>query len=96
MNSPVRHEADNRVPRPGNGYLEAISQPNVTVFTGAGLNRITKTGVLDPDGREHEVDAIICAVSSNLSMPQVYPETNLSDWLRYDLGASVPYHREWH
>ena len=54
----------NAIDRPGTGYLEALTQPNVTAFTGAGLDRVTPRGVIAPDGSEHEVDVIICAVSS--------------------------------
>lgn len=49
-----------RRPTPGNGYLEALLEPNVTVFTKM-FQRITPKGFIDDEGNEHEVDAIVCA-----------------------------------
>lgn len=49
-----------RRPTPGNGYLEALLQPNVQVYTDM-LQRITERGFIDADGVEHEVDVFICA-----------------------------------
>lgn len=49
-----------RRPTPGNGYLEALLQPNVQVYTDM-LQRITEKGFIDADGAEHEVDVFICA-----------------------------------
>ncbi|KAF7190309.1 putative sterigmatocystin biosynthesis monooxygenase stcW [Pseudocercospora fuligena] len=85
-------------PTPGNGYLEAISQPNVTTFTGSGLEKVTKTGILDPDGKEHEVDAIICATGFDTSWVPQFPiianGVNLQDIYRQKpvgyLGVAAP------
>ena len=41
-----------------NDYYPSLTKPNVEVIT-AGLNRVTPTGVIGPDGNEREVDAII-------------------------------------
>lgn len=42
------------------GYLEAIIQDNVDIIT-SGIERVTTTGILDKNGVERQVDAIICA-----------------------------------
>jgi cation diffusion facilitator CzcD-associated flavoprotein CzcO len=41
-----------------NDYYPALARDNVDVATG-GITRVTERGVLDADGREHEVDVII-------------------------------------
>lgn len=57
---PTEFNVGCRRPTPGNGYLEAIQEPNVTVFTDM-FQRITEKGFIDAQGNEHEVDVIICA-----------------------------------
>lgn len=49
-----------RRPTPGNGYLEALLQPNVRVDTKM-FQKITEKGFIDADGKEVEVDIIVCA-----------------------------------
>ncbi|KAF2483098.1 FAD/NAD-P-binding domain-containing protein [Neohortaea acidophila] len=70
-------------PTPGNGYLEALVQDNVTVFTDSGLEKITEKGVLGPDGKEHELDAILLATGFDTSWVPRFPiiahGTNLQD-----------------
>jgi hypothetical protein len=46
--------------QPGNGFLEALTQDHVTVFTEE-MKRVTPTGFIDSEGVAHEVDVIICA-----------------------------------
>lgn len=46
--------------KPGNGFLEALTLPNVKTFTEE-MTRITPKGFIDHEGIEHEVDVIICA-----------------------------------
>lgn len=46
--------------QPGNGFLEALSQDNVKVFTKQ-MQKVTPRGFVDSEGNEHEVDVIICA-----------------------------------
>jgi cation diffusion facilitator CzcD-associated flavoprotein CzcO len=55
-----------RRPTPGNGFLEALNQDNVTMFTKE-MQRITEKGFVAADGTEHEVDVIICATGFNTS-----------------------------
>ena len=84
--------------RPGHGYLEALVQDNVTVFTGSGLERVTSRGIIDPDGNEHEVDVIILATGFNTSwvprFPIIADGINLQDLYRDKpigyLGVAAP------
>ncbi|KAK5059907.1 hypothetical protein LTR84_009790 [Exophiala bonariae] len=58
--------------QPGNGFLEALSQDNVKVFTKQ-MKWITPAGFIDSDGDEHEVDVIICATGFNTSWIPRFP-----------------------
>ncbi|KAL2421667.1 FAD-binding monooxygenase tazF [Exophiala dermatitidis] len=51
---------------PGPGYLEALVEDNVE-FIGTGISKVTETGLLDQDGKFHEVDAIIYATGFDYS-----------------------------
>lgn len=51
---------------PGPGYLEALVEDNVDVIA-SGIDRITENGVTAKDGKEYEVDAIICATGFDCS-----------------------------
>ncbi|EXJ87185.1 hypothetical protein A1O3_04144 [Capronia epimyces CBS 606.96] len=83
---------------PGNGYLEALVQPNVTTYCKVGLDEITEKGFLDPQGREVEVDAIILATGFNTTWVPRFPiianGKNLQDLYRQDalsyLGVAAP------
>ncbi|KAE9986270.1 hypothetical protein EG328_006273 [Venturia inaequalis] len=45
---------------PGDGYLEAMVQDNVTpVFSG--IEKVTPDGILTQDGVEHKMDVLVCA-----------------------------------
>ncbi|CAG9953894.1 unnamed protein product [Clonostachys rosea f. rosea IK726] len=57
---------------PGDGYLEALLEPNVkTVFNS--VSEFTEDGVIDADGNRHEVDAIICATGFDVSFAKQWP-----------------------
>ncbi len=58
-----------RRPTPGNGYLEALLQPNVRVDTKM-FQKITEKGFIDGDGKEVEVDIVVCATCVVHSMYQ--------------------------
>lgn len=58
---------------PGNGYLEAIVQPNVTSYCKASLDELTEEGFIDPSGNRVEVDAIILATGFNTSWVSRFP-----------------------
>jgi cation diffusion facilitator CzcD-associated flavoprotein CzcO len=58
---------------PGNGYLEAIVQPNVTTYCRASLQELTEKGFIDPDGNEVEIDALILATGFNTTWVPRFP-----------------------
>jgi cation diffusion facilitator CzcD-associated flavoprotein CzcO len=43
-----------------NDYYRALARPNVTLATDP-IERITPRGIVTADGREHEIDALVCA-----------------------------------
>ncbi len=51
---------------PGEGYLEALIEPNVTVVTDE-IAQITESGILTVEGEHVEVDAIVCATGFECS-----------------------------
>lgn len=61
-----------RRPTPGDGFLEALIEPNVTVHTNQ-MQRITEKGFIAHDGTSHEVDVIICATGFNTSWIPRFP-----------------------
>lgn len=77
---------------PGPGYLEAIAKPNVDYIT-APIERFTKTGIKTTDGRERDVDAIICCTGSEKSFAPPFPitrgEVDLSS--AWKPGGSIGY-----
>jgi cation diffusion facilitator CzcD-associated flavoprotein CzcO len=52
---------------PGPRYLEALTKENV-VFIPKEIARITENGIVDEDGVERAVDAIICATGFDTSV----------------------------
>ncbi|KAJ3969799.1 FAD/NAD-P-binding domain-containing protein [Lentinula raphanica] len=69
---PTKFVVGCRRPTPGNGYLEALLEPNVQVFTDM-FQKITSKGFIDSQGNEHSVDAIICATGFNTSFIPRFP-----------------------
>jgi hypothetical protein len=61
-----------RRPTPGNGYLEALTGDKTTCFTQT-VQAVTATGFIDHTGREHEVDAIVCATGFDTSWIPRFP-----------------------
>jgi cation diffusion facilitator CzcD-associated flavoprotein CzcO len=49
-----------RRPTPGNGYLEALNESNVEVYTQM-FREVTEKGFIDHEGNEVEVDVFVCA-----------------------------------
>ncbi|KAM7203144.1 hypothetical protein V8F20_004086 [Naviculisporaceae sp. PSN 640] len=60
---------------PGPGYLEAISEDNVSYIT-TKIKRFTETGIETVDGVHREVDAIFCATGANSDMRPPFPILN--------------------
>ncbi|KAF7323243.1 hypothetical protein HMN09_00105100 [Mycena chlorophos] len=76
-----------RRPTPGNGYLEALIEPNVQVYTEM-FQRITEKGFINAKGNEIEVDVIVCATGFDTSFRPRFPiianGVNLQDlWKDY-------------
>ncbi|KAF5536972.1 flavin-binding monooxygenase [Fusarium napiforme] len=61
-----------RRPTPGPGYLEAISQPNVS-YIQTPIQRFTHKGIVTNDGVERDVDVVICATGANVDFAPPYP-----------------------
>lgn len=61
-----------RRPTPAPGYLEALVADNATIFTDP-IGKITPNGFIDHEGREHEVDVIICATGFDTSWLPRFP-----------------------
>jgi cation diffusion facilitator CzcD-associated flavoprotein CzcO len=59
-------------PTPGNGYLEALTQDNVTVSWGA-PQQLTEKSIILHDGVELEPDVIVCATGFDLSYKPRFP-----------------------
>ena len=71
---------------PGHAYLQALTAPNVEVFT-SGVKRIVPRGIELESGETREVDAIICATGFETTFVPRYPihgrNGNLQDeWTR--------------
>ncbi|MCJ1242068.1 hypothetical protein MMC14_010075 [Varicellaria rhodocarpa] len=57
---------------PGPGYLEALTQDNVS-FIRTPIQNFTKEGIVTVDGIERKVDAIICSTGANIDMSLPFP-----------------------
>jgi cation diffusion facilitator CzcD-associated flavoprotein CzcO len=57
---------------PGEGFLEAMLEDNVTLATG-GVESFTEKGIRTTDGVEHEFDVIICATGFDVSFRPYFP-----------------------
>ncbi|KAF2117373.1 cyclohexanone monooxygenase [Lophiotrema nucula] len=51
---------------PGDGYLEALVQPNVTTVHRE-LVKVVPEGIIDDSGKLHKVDILVCATGFNLA-----------------------------
>ncbi|OBT58483.1 hypothetical protein VE04_01199 [Pseudogymnoascus sp. 24MN13] len=57
---------------PGPGYLEAITQPNVS-YISTPISKFTKTGIALQDGTTHDYDAIICSTGADTTFAPHFP-----------------------
>jgi cation diffusion facilitator CzcD-associated flavoprotein CzcO len=73
---------------PAPGYLQALTQPNVSVIT-EGMRQIVPDGIELESGEVLKVDAIICATGFNLSFCPRFPiigrEGNLQEIWRQEV-----------
>ncbi|PFH50241.1 hypothetical protein AMATHDRAFT_61440 [Amanita thiersii Skay4041] len=63
---------------PGIGYLETLARENVNVVHGDIL-RITEKGCVSEDGKEHELDVLICATGFDTSFIPRFPLIGLNE-----------------
>ncbi|KAB8299226.1 hypothetical protein EYC80_001318 [Monilinia laxa] len=66
---------------PGPGYLEALTEDNVS-FIRTPIERFTEEGIVTTDGVERKVDAIICSTGANIDMRPPFPITAFGQDLR--------------
>lgn len=57
---------------PGPGYLEALTQENVS-YIPTRIEKFTETGIQTTDGIHREVDAIICSTGADISFSSAFP-----------------------
>jgi hypothetical protein len=57
---------------PGPGYLEALTQPNVSFITDR-ITHISDDAIHTSDGKAHTVDALVCATGFHTSAPPPFP-----------------------
>ncbi|KAK6368219.1 hypothetical protein LTS17_009960 [Exophiala oligosperma] len=62
-----------RRPTPGNGYLEALISPNVSIYLAESLMELTEHGFKDPNGHEVQVDVIIFATGFDTTWVSRFP-----------------------
>ncbi|KAH3985946.1 hypothetical protein HBH98_112100 [Parastagonospora nodorum] len=62
---------------PGPGYLESLTQPNVSFITSP-ITRISPTLIHTADGQTHTIDALICATGFKSSAPPPFPLIGLN------------------
>jgi cation diffusion facilitator CzcD-associated flavoprotein CzcO len=84
---------------PGDGYLEALVQPNVQPIFG-NIERVTKNGIVTAsDGVEHKMDVLVCATGFNVAFKPAFAVINgegntvQEDWgdgVNLYLGVSAP------
>lgn len=61
-----------RRPTPGIGYLEALTEDNVS-FIRTPISHFTKTSIVTTDDTSREVDAVICATGAQSSWAPPFP-----------------------
>lgn len=70
---------------PGDGYLEALVQPNVEPVYG-GPTRIVPEGVIGEDGKLHKIDILVCATGFNVAFRPAFKLIN---------GNGKTLHQDW-
>ncbi|KEF56419.1 uncharacterized protein A1O9_08000 [Exophiala aquamarina CBS 119918] len=57
---------------PGPGYLEALTEENVEVVVSP-ISKVNETGIVTSDGKQRDVDAIVCATGFNATFANIVP-----------------------
>jgi hypothetical protein len=70
---------------PGPGYLEALTQPNVSFITSP-ITRISASAIHTADGQEHSIDTLVCATGFHTSAPPPFELTG---------SNGLPLHQKW-
>ncbi|EEY17853.1 4-hydroxyacetophenone monooxygenase [Verticillium alfalfae VaMs.102] len=74
---------------PGDGYLEALVQPNVKPVFG-GIKQIVPEGIITADGETHKIDILVCATGFNVAFRPAFKLVNgTGKTLNEDWGDSV-------
>jgi cation diffusion facilitator CzcD-associated flavoprotein CzcO len=72
---------------PGDGYLEALVQPNVKPVFNAEIAKIVPKGILTTDNKVHELDIVVCATGfqvafkPNFRLVNAAGKTIHEDWV---------------
>lgn len=74
---------------PGVGYLEALVDKKTEVVVG-GVKEITARGCVGEDGKEHNVDVIICATGFDTSFKPRFPVLGLDGVSLVDIWKDEP------
>ncbi|KAL4963407.1 flavin-containing monooxygenase [Aspergillus stella-maris] len=83
---------------PGDGYLEALVQPNVKPVFGD-IKKATESGLMMADGTEHKFDILVCATGFNVAFKPAFRVINAEgktiqeDWgdgVNLYFGVSAP------
>ncbi|KAJ5629463.1 sterigmatocystin biosynthesis monooxygenase stcW [Penicillium herquei] len=74
---------------PGDGFLEALVQPNVRPVFG-GIKKVSKTGIITEDGVEHNMDIIVCATGFQVAFKPAFKVINSAgSSIQEDWGDSI-------
>ncbi|KAI9812437.1 MAG: hypothetical protein M1827_004668 [Pycnora praestabilis] len=83
---------------PGDGYLEALVQPNVEPVL-SDITKVIPEGVITADGKEHKLDILVCATGFAVAFKPAFRvvngagETIQQDWrngVNLYMGVSAP------
>lgn len=83
---------------PGDGYLEALTKPNVEPVYG-GCQKIVPEGIIDDQGTLHKMDILVCATGFNVAFKPAFKVINefgktvQEDWgegVNLYMGVSAP------
>lgn len=69
---------------PGEGYLEALIQPNVTCVMNNEITHVTSAGPVTADGTQHTVDILACATGFNVQYFPHFPIRGVDRQLMQD------------